>query len=263
MTLLQWRSRNAPDRVAPDDPGTPAEDGPGVRAVSLDLLPSLDTTPQATGPGLVELEFAVRAWTDACAAVAVRDRSEMLTLIFNRHHEPHRTAHDRGRLSEVVFEVLSLAGDESLDRVERAVAVFAAFFQDIVLEPGAPDNEFQSAEAAREMLFELGLPRHLIDRVARAVNCTAAHHADTPESRVLVDADLAIYASDRFTYDVFADALRAEASHLTDLEWATARRRVVDRLLERPSIFLTGSARELYEEKARVNLRRELAELSR
>lgn len=201
------------------------------------------------------------AWADACRAIAMPDHHHALDDLIRRYQEPHRRYHDLTHLGEVVAATVELAELEGLDRVERAVAVFGAFFHDAVYEPGQPDNEFQSGELARDVLLEGGMPRHLIDRVARAVNATAAHRAETAEEKVVVDADLAILAADAFSYELYRQGVRDEHGYVADEAWAAARRHVIEGFLARPAIYHTHSQRTRREAQARANLQAELAEL--
>ena len=52
--------------------------------------------------------------------------------------------------------------------------------------------------------------------------------------------------------------VRADFAHVPDAEFAAGRRAVLEDLAERPRLFRTAQAVDLWEEAARANLAREL-----
>jgi predicted metal-dependent HD superfamily phosphohydrolase len=100
--------------------------------------------------------------------------------------------------------------------------------------------------------------------VVRLVRLTADHEvADgDADGAVLADADLAVLAADPERYAAYASGVRAEYAHVGDAEFAAGRSAVLRRLLERPSLYGTSSARTRWEARARHNMETELLLLS-
>jgi predicted metal-dependent HD superfamily phosphohydrolase len=85
----------------------------------------------------------------------------------------------------------------------------------------------------------------------------------TGDTAVLLDADLAILGAEAAGYSTYVTGVRAEYRHVTDDEWRTGRAGVLAGFLERPTIYSTPTAHDLWETRARANLTAELASLDR
>jgi predicted metal-dependent HD superfamily phosphohydrolase len=136
---------------------------------------------------------------------------------------------------------------------------FAAWLHDVVYDSRASDNEERSADYARAILPALGVPPDVVEETARLILLTRSHEADPDDraGRTLLDADLAVLAGDGPTYDAYAAAIRLEYAWVPESDYRAGRRRVLERFLVRPRIFLTMEMAEA-EPRARDNLRREI-----
>ncbi|QIK75351.1 HD domain-containing protein [Nocardioides piscis] len=163
--------------------------------------------------------------------------------------------HDLRHLTEVLDRLDEL--DRAGARFDRVPVVLAAWFHDAVYD-GAPDDEERSA-----LLAERSLPDPPAAEVARLVRMTEHHHAfpDDDNAAVLSDADLAILAADRTRYAEYAIGVRTDFAHVPDPEFRLGRAHVLNDLLSRPALFWTPQGRELWESRARANVRAELGEL--
>lgn len=172
-----------------------------------------------------------------------------------------RGYHDLRHLREVLENV-----DALLDRVggplDRDAVVLAAWFHDAVYE-GAADDEERSAVLAERELATVGIPLRLVDEVARLVRGTAHHRPaeDDIAGQVLTDADLAILAADENRYAEYTAGVREEYAHVSDEDFRRGRAEVLRALLAKPTLFHTRYARDAWEEAARANVTRELADL--
>ena len=136
---------------------------------------------------------------------------------------------------------------------------------DAVYDPRAlgDANERDSAEFAAGLLSTLGTSEEVAADVARLVGLTAGHATadDDADGALLCDADLAILASDEERYAAYTAAIRREYAHVPDDAFRGGREQVLRALLELPSIYRLEPLRAAWEDKARANLTRELAEL--
>jgi predicted metal-dependent HD superfamily phosphohydrolase len=175
--------------------------------------------------------------------------------------QPHRAYHSVTHLTAVLDVVDRFAGlAPHPDRVR-----LAAWLHDAVYDPRAlgDANERDSAVLARGLLTTLGAPGDVAADVARLVGLTAGHATDPddPDGELLCDADLAILASDDRAYAEYAAAIRREYAHVPDDAFRAGRARVLQALLELPSIYRRPSLREAWESAARANLTAELRTL--
>lgn len=79
----------------------------------------------------------------------------------------------------------------------------------------------------------------------------------------LLDADLSIFAASDARYLQYASAVRAEYAHVPDEAFRAGRVGILRAYLDRPGIYRTATAREIWEDRARVNLSREIERLER
>lgn len=77
----------------------------------------------------------------------------------------------------------------------------------------------------------------------------------------LLDADLSIFAAPPHRYERYTASVRAEYAHVPDSDFALGRSAILAAYLDQPAIYRSGVARELWEGRARENLRREVAVL--
>ncbi|KAA1422892.1 hypothetical protein FE697_012160 [Mumia zhuanghuii] len=175
-----------------------------------------------------------------------------------RWSEPHREHHDTDHLAEVIRAVDLMASSGlafDMDTVHTA-----AWFHDAVYDVHRADNVERSATLAQRWLGPGSG-----DRIAQVVMATTDHVAadGDVEAAVLCDADLSILGADQQRYDEYAHAIRLENIHVPDAEYRRLRARVLTRYQSRMALFATAPAYELWEDKARANLARELTRLAR
>lgn len=184
------------------------------------------------------------------AADRIRGRLE------DRYRERGRHYHDLSHVAALVGLVM-----EHRDRVVDADAVILAiWYHDAVYRSRRQTNEEESAELARSELTPL-LPAHLVEAVVALIRSTQAHQpAEGPaDAELFLDFDLSILGSPSPVYARYTKAIRAEYRWVPAFIYRTKRAEVLQRFLERPSIYLTKELQQRFEELARENLSRELA----
>ncbi|MEV4109526.1 metal-dependent phosphohydrolase [Nonomuraea sp. NPDC049695] len=176
-----------------------------------------------------------------------------------RWSEPHRRYHTLDHLAAVLGAISPLAALAE----DPAAVRLAAWFHDAVYDGRPGRDEERSAQLAQSRLPACGVPASRVAEVARLVRLTAAHDtlaAGDRNGAVLCDADLAVLG--RPGYDEYAARIRQEYAHVPDDLFRKGRAEVLRRLLAVPRLYRTCRARELWEERARANMSRELAALA-
>ncbi|MDP9221938.1 MAG: metal-dependent phosphohydrolase [Actinomycetota bacterium] len=202
---------------------------------------------------------------DAAPALAERAGRDLLA----RYAEPQRRYHDRRHLTEVLGAVDELAEAAARPDVVR----LAAWFHDAVYDPQAAPgaNEEASALLALRMLPDLAVAADPVAAVAALVRLTARHEVVDGDgssagfrrdAEVLFDADLWILASPTQRYAAYAADVRAEYAHVPDDLFRTGRAAILRGFADRARIYCTPTAFARWEEPARANLAKELADLS-
>ncbi|KQO49346.1 MULTISPECIES: hypothetical protein [unclassified Methylobacterium] len=137
----------------------------------------------------------------------------------------------------------------------------AIYFHDAVYDPARSDNEARSADLLVTCSGS-GLGRECIRSAVAMIRATAAHGpSEDPETRLMLDLDLAVLGAPRAIYEAYAAAVRREYAMVPDAAWRIGRAGVLDRFLDRPRLYQTGHFHDRLESAARANLADEAAAL--
>ncbi|MEH1844641.1 MAG: hypothetical protein V7L25_06440 [Nostoc sp.] len=183
---------------------------------------------------------------------------------FNRlvaaYSTPGRYYHTLKHIDHVLGTIEILQGYTN----NLAAVQLAAWFHDVVYDTQAQDNEQKSADYAFELLSNLGIPESTITTVTRLILNTKDHQAamDDYDSQVLLDADLAILATNLVQYPEYAHAIRQEYGWVAEAEYITGRRQVLEQFLQRSRIYFTPLMSEFAERSARGNIQEEIQSLA-
>jgi predicted metal-dependent HD superfamily phosphohydrolase len=181
--------------------------------------------------------------------------------LIERWSEPHRAHHTLDHLDTV----LSIVDANARLAADLTAVRLAAWFHDAVYDPtaGAGANEDASAKLATTELGALDIDADTTSEVARLIRLTADHDADAGDRNgsLLADADLAILAAEPDDYSRYAAAIRAEYRHVPEPMYRVGRGTVLRHLLELPLLYRVVPARIEWTDRARVNVRWELATL--
>jgi predicted metal-dependent HD superfamily phosphohydrolase len=181
--------------------------------------------------------------------------------VLDRHREEHRRYHDVDHVDHVVRVVAELGGLDPVDDLGSVIA--AAFYHDVIYEPGSPTNERASARLAVDDLRVLGWTPGRAAHVGRMIEATTDHRgAPDSDHALLFDADLSTLGARPTDYANYVRDVRAEYRHVDDDAWRIGRRRVLRSFLDRRWIYSTPTGRHRWEEPARANLSAELASLT-
>ncbi|MEV0333681.1 metal-dependent phosphohydrolase [Nocardia sp. NPDC050717] len=197
---------------------------------------------------------------DRWTALAGVDSTALGAGIIARYAEPHRQYHTLDHLRAMLTAIDELAEHATdIDAVR-----YAAFFHDAIYAVDRADNEERSADLARDVLESLDAAPELVDEVVRLVLLTRGHDSEAGDANgaVLCDADLVVLGGDAASYAAYATAVRTEYAHVPDDLFRAGRAGVLRALANQPVLYRTPTARARYEERARVNLAAELAQLT-
>jgi predicted metal-dependent HD superfamily phosphohydrolase len=216
-----------------------------------------------TSPEL--LESMRQAWARLLARYNVTPAAggPPLDLLVSAYTAPDRHYHTLDHLHEM-FRVAGRLGTITDDPGPLHLAIW---FHDAVYDTRAKDNEARSADLAVELLGAVGVPADVPERVARLVRATAHLATDQPpadrETAILLDADLAILGAPEERYRRYAADIRREYGWVPEEEYRTGRAAVLGRFLARPRVYWNEVMHQEGDDRARANMRAELAELGR
>lgn len=198
-----------------------------------------------------------RLWGELGATQASGGLMNQLVAAWGeRHRHYHTLQHLRECLAN--FEAASMLARHPAE-VELAI-----WFHDAVYDPAREDNEARSADWARDSVRAAGVPHEVAERVHGLVMATKDHvvEGDDPDTRLLLDIDLAVLGAAPARFDEYERQVRREYGHVAEADWRAGRARVLSKFLERPRIYATEAFHDALEVRARENLSRSLASLS-
>ena len=174
--------------------------------------------------------------------------------------EPHRHYHDERHLDDCLQQLERVQG---IGEQERQLLRWAILWHDAVYEPGAFDNEEQSARRAERELLQCGVDGGDAAEVARLIRLTKSHKADASDrlGALLISIDLSILGSSSDRYRSYSAEVRKEYAHVPDPMWQSGRAEVLKRLLAADPLYPDPAFRAALEEQARRNMREELRSL--
>ncbi len=192
--------------------------------------------------------------------VAPADAYPAFDTLVAAYSAPERHYHNLQHLAEM-FRV----ADRLSSQVEEPPALhLAIWFHDAVYDSRAKDNERRSGELAVDLLGPIGVPASAIERIVQMIWATQLgdeQPAAARDTRVLLDADLAILGATEARYARYAQEVRQEYAWVPEVDYRAGRAAVLEHFLARPRIYLTDVLFDEGEQHARENLRAELATL--
>ncbi|WP_119792236.1 HD domain-containing protein [Flavobacterium anhuiense] len=168
-----------------------------------------------------------------------------------------RYYHNLTHLKEMVdsFEIYK-------DKLQKPDEIlFSIFYHDFIYSASKKDNELKSAEYALSILSENSILNKQL--VFDAICATQQHQQNAIEDiNWLIDFDLKILAKDWEDYQIYFDQIRKEYRIYPDFLYKPGRAKALKHFLENNFIFQTNEFRNLYEEKARINIEKEISLLT-
>ncbi|MEO7976646.1 hypothetical protein [Flavobacterium sp.] len=139
--------------------------------------------------------------------------------------------------------------------------LYAIFYHDYIYVSSKKDNELKSAEYAIKILpKDANLNSKM---VFDTIVATQLHqHNDNEDINWLIDFDLKILARDWDDYKIYFEQIRKEYRIYPDFLYKPGRANALKHFLENEFIFQTNEFRNLYEEKARANIEKEISLLT-
>jgi predicted metal-dependent HD superfamily phosphohydrolase len=179
--------------------------------------------------------------------------------IFNYYQESHRAYHNLSH----IFNLLQLS--EQLDILTKNAFELAIWYHDMIYQPQFKDNEEQSADLFLKHYNAYFSTSPLIttnekEWIYSTILSTAGHQPriEHPDTKLFLDADLSILASETDTYETYVKAIREEYNIYPDELYYQGRKQAISRFLEREKIYFTDVFAP-FEHQARQNILLEIS----
>jgi len=139
--------------------------------------------------------------------------------------------------------------------------LYSIFYHDYIYVSSKKDNELKSAEYAIKILPKNAKLNSKM--VFDAIVATQLHQQNKIEDiNWLIDFDLKVLAGDWEYYKIYFGQIRKEYRIYPDFLYKPGRAKALKHFLENEFIFQTKTFRNLFEEKARINIEKEISLLT-
>lgn len=201
-------------------------------------------------------------WQELCRSLGIAPtrQAAMWNELVGRHAEAQRHYHTLTHVEALVATLMK--HEESLQ--SPAQVLMAAFFHDAIYDPRVTGNEAQSANLAAGFLMETEIEEAFVTSVRGLIFATAGHmqKVATGDAAWFLDADLQILGASAEDYDDYAAAIRREYDFVPEADYRAGRSAILQSFLDAPQIYRTSTMREKLEDRARMNLTREIMSLA-
>lgn len=188
---------------------------------------------------------------------------EVIGALKARYREPQRAYHTWEHI-----EALLRHFDAHRELVSDGTAVlWAIYWHDAIYDPRASDNEQKSMEAFRQTAMDV-LDHQSVESVSAMILATVKHDLPNGDATwrkdcgVFLDFDLSILAAPAPVFDQYEANVRKEYAFVAEEFFRTGRKAILERFLQRPALYFTAVLRDLWEEKARENVKRSIEALT-
>ncbi|TRX37228.1 hypothetical protein FNW52_04500 [Flavobacterium sp. ZT3R18] len=139
--------------------------------------------------------------------------------------------------------------------------LYSIFYHDYIYKATRKDNELKSAEYALAILPNaISLNKQL---VFDAICATQLHqHNKIEDINWLIDFDLKILSKDWKNYQMYCNQIRKEYKMYPNILYKPGRRKALGHFLEQEFIYNTEIFRNLFDENAKANIKREISLLT-
>jgi predicted metal-dependent HD superfamily phosphohydrolase len=164
-----------------------------------------------------------------------------------------------------IHSMLQQAKENREQIIDFDALLFAIWFHDIIYKVSKKNNEEKSAEFASSVLKTLSKEKIHFNTVAQLIISTKSHQIilkENNDNAFMLDFDLSILGQDWEIYKAYIQNIRKEYKLYPDFLYNPSRRKILENFLNRKTLFYTKKYQDIFEDKARVNLIREIKLLS-
>ncbi|HOW37212.1 MAG TPA: nucleoside 2-deoxyribosyltransferase [Candidatus Pacearchaeota archaeon] len=191
---------------------------------------------------------------------AQSDAEQKFNELKSRYSEPHRFYHNFSHLKNCLNELDSVRLlAKNPDLIE-----FAIWYHDAIYDSKSEENEEKSAKLSRKTCFEAHLPRAFANGARELILATKQDHIPQGiDSKLVMDIDLSILGKEPKQFEEYERNIRKEYSWVSENQFKQRRSEILQKFLNRDSVYLTDFFRKKYESQAQANLQRSLNNLKK
>jgi predicted metal-dependent HD superfamily phosphohydrolase len=184
---------------------------------------------------------------------------EVFEELIRAYSSPERFYHNLSHIENC----LSLLDQTTSLAVYPEEVELAIWFHDAVYDTRRNDNEQKSAEWAESVINQSGVRSDVVERISRCILVTR-HNTEVTDkdAKLMVDIDLSILGAEPDDFWRYEENIRKEYAWVSEYLFKQKRVEILRGFLDRPHIYYHQQYREMFEEKARVNLKNAIVKLS-
>ncbi len=173
----------------------------------------------------------------------------------NKYSSSSRHYHNLNHLSEMFTYY-----DMYKDKLEYPIELsYAIFYHDIIYNSISKQNELNSAELAIDYLKDTEIESKIKERVFNLIMVTKDHKfKESNDEKWMIDFDLGILGQSWERYYLYTKEIRKEYAFAPNFMYKNGRKKVLKHFLNKSKIYKTDVFYELFEVKARKNIKKEL-----
>lgn len=180
---------------------------------------------------------------------------EIPQSVMDAYNEPHRKYHNREHIESILAKIPMFQDAYGFDDYRVHMLTAIAWYHDAVYVPGSDHNEEDSMELWFEHCPDSSI---LKGAIGTAILDTETHsNPYSFWSAIFMDLDLADMGTDAYVENSYK--IREEFKDFSDLQWLAGRKKFLHDFLARPFIYHTSLGYKLWEDKARLNMEKELS----
>ena len=188
---------------------------------------------------------------------------ELISTYWNEiethYNSKSRHYHNLSHIYNMLFQIEALKSSI----INYDLCRFTIWYHDIIYKSTKKNNELKSAEFAKNRLKFLDLGEKSIEIVQKQIKSTQKHELvlkENDDNAYVLDLDLSILGTNWDTYKKYTNDIRKEYAIYPDFMYRPGRKKVLAHFINRDTLFFTDYFRNKYENQARENLKREIAE---
>lgn len=203
-----------------------------------------------------------KRWRRLCASLGVylSNPGEEFDALKKLYSRPPRAYHNLDHVGHCL---------EEFDRVSylaenRGAVELAVWFHDAVYDPRSEKNEEASALCAASFCDRAGVLPEVREKAKGLI--LASKHMETPgalDAQIFVDVDLSILGQEPKAFWAYEKAIAEEYGWAPKDAFRRTRAEILARFLARPRIYSTRLFHDLYEKRARENLKASIEALGK
>ncbi|ANM31618.1 hypothetical protein ABI59_21755 [Acidobacteria bacterium Mor1] len=172
------------------------------------------------------------------------------------YSESHRKYHSAAHIEDCLDQF-----DQAVELAEHPLEIETAiWFHDAIYEPMSSDNELKSAQWADRWLRSVGAGEEPRQRVHHLIMATLHTTGElVGDAALMVDIDLSILGREPEVFARYENAIRQEYRWVPGPLFRRKRVEILKSFLDRPRIYALEHFQARYEQQARKNLERVIA----